>query len=57
MSVAEAHRVMDEVEALIARDFPEVEVLIHLDPEGHIDHPGNKLVETDVTPNWFGKHL
>jgi ferrous-iron efflux pump FieF len=54
MTVREAHRVMDEVEALIARDFPEVEVLIHLDPEGHIDHPGNKLVETDVTP-WFGK--
>ena len=48
MSVAEAHNVMDEVEAKIAREFPEVEILIHLDPEGHIDHPGNLLVEADV---------
>jgi ferrous-iron efflux pump FieF len=55
MSVAEAHDVMDEVEAKIAEEFPEVEVLIHLDPEGHVDHPGNALVETDVTPHWFGK--
>jgi ferrous-iron efflux pump FieF len=55
MSVREAHVVMDEVEAKIAQQFPEVEVLIHLDPEGHIDHPGNNLVETDVTPAWFGK--
>jgi ferrous-iron efflux pump FieF len=55
MSVAEAHDVMDEVEAKIAREFPDVEVLIHLDPEGHVDHPDNPLVETDVTPHWFGK--
>jgi ferrous-iron efflux pump FieF len=54
MSVREAHDVMDQIEASIAREFPDVEVLIHLDPEGHIDQPGNKLVETDVTP-WFGK--
>jgi ferrous-iron efflux pump FieF len=55
MSVKDAHVVMDEVEAKIAREFPNVEVLIHLDPEGHVDHPGNNLVETDVTPIWFGK--
>jgi ferrous-iron efflux pump FieF len=55
MSVAEAHDVMDAVEATIATQFPDVEVLIHLDPEGHVDHPGNSLVETDVTPHWFGK--
>jgi len=55
MSVADAHDVMDEVEAEIAREFPDVEVLIHLDPEGHVDHPGDPLVETDVTPHWFGK--
>ncbi len=55
MSVREAHDVMDEVEEKIAQEFPDVEVLIHLDPEGHVDHPGNKLVETDVTPSWFGK--
>ncbi len=54
MSVREAHNVMDQVEMRIAEEFPDVEVLIHLDPEGHVDQPGNKLVETDVTP-WFGK--
>ena len=37
MSVAEAHRVMDEVEAKLARAFPGVEILIHPDPEGHVD--------------------
>ena len=55
MTVATAHDVMDEVENRIAREFPDVEILIHLDPEGHVDHPGNPLVETDVTPSWFGK--
>lgn len=40
MSVAEAHRVMDDVEAKIAREFPGVEVLIHPDPEGLINEQG-----------------
>jgi ferrous-iron efflux pump FieF len=35
MSVAAAHRVMDEVEAKLAKEFPGVEILIHPDPEGH----------------------
>jgi ferrous-iron efflux pump FieF len=55
MSIRDAHDVMDAVEARIAEEFPGVEILIHLDPEGHVDHPGNPLVETDVTPTWFGK--
>lgn len=55
MSVADAHDVMDSVEASIAEEFPGIEILIHLDPEGHVDHPGNPLVEADVTPTWFGK--
>jgi ferrous-iron efflux pump FieF len=55
MSVRDAHDVMEEVEAKIAGEFPGIEVLIHLDPEGHVDQPGNPLVETDVTPIWFGK--
>jgi ferrous-iron efflux pump FieF len=37
ISVAAAHRVMDEVEAALAREFPGVEILIHPDPEGHAD--------------------
>ncbi len=40
MSVRHAHRVMDELEAKIAEEFPEVEVLIHPDPEGHVDERG-----------------
>lgn len=52
MTVAEAHEVMDQVEAKIAAEFPEVEILIHLDPEGHIDQPGNPLVEADVASRW-----
>ncbi len=55
MTVEAAHHVMDEVEARIAEEFPDVEILIHLDPEGHVDHPDNPLVEADVTPSWFGK--
>ena len=49
MSVAAAHQVMEEIENDLKGEFPGVEVLIHLDPEGHIDQPGNALVETDET--------
>jgi len=37
MTLAAAHRVMDEVEARLMREFPDTEVLIHPDPEGHQD--------------------
>ena len=57
MTVADAHDVMDEVEDKIHAAFPKVEILIHLDPEGHVDHPDNPLVEADVTPHWFGKRV
>jgi ferrous-iron efflux pump FieF len=40
MTVAEAHKVMDELEERIERDFPGVEVLIHPDPEGLINETG-----------------
>jgi ferrous-iron efflux pump FieF len=40
MSVVDAHRVMDEVEAKIEREFPGVEVLIHPDPVGLVDEVG-----------------
>ena len=56
MSVSEAHDVMDEVEDKIHAAFPDVEILIHLDPEGHVD-TDNPLVEADVTPHWFGKRV
>lgn len=37
MTVAAAHDVMDEVEAIVIAEFPDVQVLIHPDPAGHVD--------------------
>ncbi|PTS73905.1 divalent metal cation transporter FieF, partial [Sphingomonas sp. HMWF008] len=54
ITVAEAHKVVEGVERALHRAFPKVEVLIHLDPEGHVD-TDNPLIEADVTPPWFGK--
>ncbi|UVI40049.1 cation diffusion facilitator family transporter [Qipengyuania spongiae] len=45
MSVAEAHDILDRVEADLCRQFPGTELLIHIDPEGHVDEPDNPLVE------------
>jgi ferrous-iron efflux pump FieF len=56
MTVAEAHHVVESVEVALRRAFPKVEVLIHLDPEGHVD-TDNPLIEADVTPHWFGKRV
>jgi ferrous-iron efflux pump FieF len=50
MTVAEAHKVMEEMEQKLEREFPGAEVLIHLDPEGQVDRPGDSLRETDLTP-------
>ncbi len=45
MTVAESHDIIHRVEEDLCAHFPEVEVLIHIDPEGHIDEPDNPLVE------------
>jgi ferrous-iron efflux pump FieF len=37
MTVTQAHRVMDELEAALGREFPGTEILIHPDPEGLIE--------------------
>jgi ferrous-iron efflux pump FieF len=47
MTILEAHDVTEAIEQRLAREFPGTEVLIHIDPEGQIDHPGNPLVEED----------
>jgi ferrous-iron efflux pump FieF len=44
MTVAEAHRVMDEIEARIEAEFPGVEVLIHPDPEDLERDEGDELL-------------
>ena len=50
MTVAQAHKVMDEMESKLEAEFPGAEILIHLDPEGQVDRPGDTLRETDLTP-------
>ena len=47
MTIAEAHAVIERVEEDLCGAFPGIELLIHIDPEGHVDEPGNKLVEAD----------
>jgi len=47
MTVGDAHIIIEKVEADLMRAFPDMELLIHIDPEGHVDEPGNKLVESD----------
>jgi len=49
MSVQAAHDIVEAIEEDLAAEFPGCEVLIHLDPEGHVDNPGNALLETDET--------
>jgi ferrous-iron efflux pump FieF len=36
-SVRDAHRMMEAIEAKLKAEFPDVEILIHPDPEGHVD--------------------
>jgi ferrous-iron efflux pump FieF len=40
MTVRDAHKVMDDIEARLRAEFPDVEILIHPDPEGLIDEEG-----------------
>ncbi len=54
LTVAQAHEVVEGVERAMRKAFPKVELLVHLDPEGHVD-TDNPLIEADVTPHWFGK--
>lgn len=47
MTVAQAHRVTEELEAKLHADFPGVEILIHLDPIGQVD-TDDPLAERDA---------
>ena len=47
MTVGEAHEVIERVEEDLCSAFPGIELLIHIDHEGHVDEPGNALVEAD----------
>ena len=45
MTVEEAHDIIERVEEDLCGQFPDMELLIHIDPEGHVDEPDNPLVE------------
>ena len=47
MTVEEAHDIIERVERDLCQRFPNMELLIHIDPQGHVDEPGNPLVEED----------
>ncbi|MBO81039.1 MAG: divalent metal cation transporter FieF [Citromicrobium sp.] len=46
-TVEQAHDIIERVEKDLHAEFPDAEVLIHIDPEGHVDEPRNTLVEED----------
>lgn len=48
MTVRDAHDVMDAIEARVKREFPDVEILIHPDPEGLVDEEG--IAAEDLLP-------
>ncbi len=50
MTIRAAHRVMDEIEARLHAEFPDVEILIHPDPEGLVDEHGMAAAEVLPPP-------
>lgn len=56
LNIVDAHDIVERIEHALHKVFPKVEVLIHLDPEGHVD-TDDPLIEQDVTPHWFGKRV
>ena len=47
MTVEEAHDIIERVEEDLCKRFPGMDLLIHIDPVGHVDEPDNPLVEED----------
>jgi ferrous-iron efflux pump FieF len=47
MTVAQAHDVVEALEARLEAEFPGTEILIHVDPEGQVDRPGEPLREAN----------
>ena len=53
MTVAQAHQVMDDIEDKLLAEFPGIEILIHPDPEGHVDESGTAAADllADLPPH------
>tara|TARA_R110000782_G_scaffold78293_3_gene155994 strand:- start:197487 stop:198464 length:978 start_codon:yes stop_codon:yes gene_type:complete len=43
MTVKQAHVVMDEIEKALMKEFPGIDILIHPDPEGHVEDGADPL--------------
>ena len=44
MSVAAAHTISDEIEAILGEQYPKAEILIHIDPMGLVEHGEQKAI-------------
>ena len=51
MTVARSHDIIERVEKDLLDHFPNMDLLIHIDPKGHVDEPDNPLAETDEFEN------
>ena len=51
MTVARSHDIIERVERDLMEHFPNMDLLIHIDPKGHVDEPDNPLAETDEFEN------
>ncbi|VWX53522.1 cation diffusion facilitator family transporter [Novosphingobium sp. 9U] len=40
MTLGQAHAIMDDMEARLQAEFPETEIIIHPEPNGHVDEQG-----------------
>ena len=49
MTIRDAHQVMDDIEERLQAEFPDVEILIHPDPEGLVNEEGEAA--EDVLPH------
>ncbi|WP_298470612.1 cation diffusion facilitator family transporter [uncultured Erythrobacter sp.] len=47
MTVEESHEIIERVEDDLVAHFPDMELLIHIDPVGHVDEPDNPMAEKD----------
>lgn len=51
LTLRRAHAIADEVEAAIAVEFPDAEILIHQDPAGHEEVPETMLPDSPLAPS------
>ncbi|WP_137861836.1 MULTISPECIES: cation diffusion facilitator family transporter [unclassified Sphingomonas] len=48
MTIRQAHDVVEVLEKELGAAFPGTEILIHVDPEGHVDAPENSMIEANL---------